>query len=345
MLVTPIINWKSKIMMYDALLIVTFGGPDRMEDVLPFLDQVLAGRNIPLERKLDVAKHYELFDGKSPLNDQNNELKAALEAYMADQELRLPIYIGNRNWHPFLADTLAQMRDDGVRHALAFVASGYSSYSGCRQYLEDIQRAQERVGPGAPAVDKIRVFYNHPLFIQANANAIRTAFEQIPDAVRAEAPLIFTAHSIPLAMAQRCQYEAQLKETSRLVAEAVGHPLWQLVYQSRSGPPHEPWLGPDICDHLTSLAAKGVKQVVIAPIGFTSDHMEVLYDLDTEAKDVCATLGIQMARASTAGAGPEFVEMVYDLMVERMTQREERPALGRRGPSHEVCPPNCCEQR
>ena len=332
-------------MKYDALLIVTFGGPDGMEDVLPFLENVLRGKNVPRERMLEVAHHYELFDGKSPINEQNAELKALLEARMQTHAPQLPVYIGNRNWHPFLNDTLSAMRDDGVQRALAFVASGYSCYSGCRQYREDIQRAREAVGPDAPLVDKIRVFYNHPLFIAVNAEHIRAAYARLPAAQRATAPLIFTAHSIPAAMAAQCRYEQQLQEASRLTADTVDVTNWQLVYQSRSGPPHQPWLEPDVCDVIRMYAAQGVKHVVVSPVGFTSDHMEVLFDLDTEARELCEEVGIHMERAAAAGNHPLFIEMVHDLLAERMEQRPERPALGEYGPSHDVCPENCCLPR
>lgn len=327
---------------YQALLIVTFGGPDRMEDVMPFLDNVLRGKNIPHDRKLEVAHHYELFGGKSPINDQNSELKRALEKRMGEHEPSLPVYIGNRNWRPFLADTLRDMKEAGIRRALAFVASAYSSYSGCRQYREDILRAREEVGEGAPEIDKLRVFYNHPLFIQASADAVRQALGHIPAEDRAQTPLIFTAHSIPVAMAEKCRYEVQLQEASRLVAEAVGHDNWRLVYQSRSGPPHQPWLGPDICDELKKVHAEGIRNVVLSPVGFTSDHMEVLYDLDTEARELCDELGMHMVRAATAGAHPAYVEMVHDLIAERLSGRADRPALGAHGPSHDVCPADCC---
>ena len=329
-------------MKYDAILIVTFGGPDKMEDVLPFLENVLQGKNVPRERMLEVAHHYELFDGKSPINEQNAELKHLLEERMERTPPRLPVYIGNRNWHPMLPDTLREMKADGVKRALAFIASGYGCYSGCRQYREDIARARDEVGEGAPEVDKIRVFYNHPLFVQANADHVRSALDRIPASPHADAALIFTAHSIPTAMAAKCRYEAQLAEAARLVAEMVGHERWELVYQSRSGPPHQPWLEPDVCDVIRERAGQGVKHMVLSPIGFTSDHMEVLFDLDTEAKELCDELGVQMERAPAAGHHPLFIEMVHDLIAERIEDRPERPAIGRHKASHDVCPATCC---
>jgi ferrochelatase len=327
----------------DALLVVSFGGPDGPDDVLPFLENVLRGRNVPRERMLEVAEHYDHFSGKSPINEQNRRLIAALEAELAAHGPRLPIYWGNRNWHPLLADTLRQMANDGIRHALAFVTSAYSSYSGCRQYREDIARAQLEVGPSAPLVDKLRVFFNHPGFIEPMIERTNDALAQVPADRRATAPLVFTAHSIPQAMADGCRYEAQLREACRLVAEGVGRANWQLVYQSRSGPPQQPWLEPDIRDYLRELPrAAGLRDVVIVPIGFTSDHLEVLYDLDTEARQLCDELGINMVRAATVGIHPRFIRMIRELIVERMSGSTERPALGTLGPNPDVCLENCC---
>src|SRR6266567_3124068 len=263
---------------YDALLIVAFGGPEGMAEVIPFLENVLRGRNVPRERLLEVASHYELFGGVSPINEQNRKLIAALEQELELKGPNLPIYWGNRNWHPLLADTLRQMHDEGIKRALAFVTSAYSSYSSCRQYLENIAEAQEVVGAGAPHVDKIRAFYNHPLFIEANAENVKTALERMSSASRDASQLVFTAHSIPQSMADNCRYAVQLQEASRLIAEALGHKHWELVYQSRSGPPAQPWLGPDILEHLKGLKESGITDAVIAPIGFVSEHMEIIYD-------------------------------------------------------------------
>ncbi|MBI1258938.1 MAG: ferrochelatase [Chloroflexi bacterium] len=326
---------------YDALLIVSFGGPEGMDEVMPFLENVLRGRNVPRERMLDVAHHYELFGGVSPINGQNRALIAALHEELDAHDLKLPIYWGNRNWQPYLADTLRQMRDDGVRHALAFFTSAYSSYSGCRQYREDIQRAQTEVGSGAPAIDKLRVFYNHPGFITANVERVCAAFEQIPAERRDEAKLIFTAHSIPLGMAEHSDYVAQLEETSRLVAAGAGHPEWQLAYQSRSGSPRQPWLEPDILAVLRETQAQGARDIVVMPVGFISDHMEVLYDLDTEARQLSSELGLNMIRAGTAGTHPAFITMLRELIVERMDGGEKR-AVGMFGANHDVCPVDCC---
>lgn len=321
-------------MTYDAILFVSFGGPEGMDDVLPFLGNVLRGRNVPRERMLQVARHYELFGGVSPINDQNRKLIAALKTELEVNGPQLPIYWGNRNWHPMLADTMRQMADDGIRNALAFVTSAYSSYSSCRQYLEDIQRARETVGSAAPEVDRVRAFYNHPAFIEANSVNLSAALNQIPEARRATAQIAFTAHSIPRTMAANCDYEAQLKVTAARVAEAAGHTRWQLVYQSRSGPPAQPWLEPDILDHLKALKEAGTTDVVIAPIGFVSDHMEIVYDLDTEARQLCEQLGLNMVRARTAGTHPAFVRMIRELILERTASSLTT--------SHDSCATDCC---
>jgi ferrochelatase len=321
-------------MTYDAILLVSFGGPEGMDDVLPFLENVLRGRNVPRERMLQVAHHYELFGGVSPINSQNRKLIAALQEELEANGPQLPIYWGNRNWHPMLAETMQQMADDGIRNALAFVTSAYSSYSSCRQYLEDIQRAREAVGPAAPNVDKIRSFYDHPGFIEANSANLRAALNQIPEARRALAQIAFTAHSIPRTMADNCAYESQLQETAELIAKGTGHTLWRLVYQSRSGPPAQPWLEPDILDHLKELRWSGTTDVVIAPSGFVSDHMEIVYDLDTEARQLCEQLGLNMVRAKTAGTHPAFVKMIRELILERTAPNVPT--------SHDVCAIDCC---
>jgi len=327
--------------MSDAVLLVSFGGPDRTEEVIPFLENVLRGRPVPRARMLEVAEHYYHFGGRSPINDQNRALLAALRALFAAGP-EMPVYWGNRNWHPLLADTMRQMAADGVRRAFAFVTSAYSSYSGCRQYLEDLARAREAVGPDAPEVLKLRVFYNHPGFIEPMAEGVCAAIERIPTERRAAAALLFTAHSIPLAMADTSRYVQQVQEACRLVAQLVARPQYRLVYQSRSGAPGQPWLEPDILDSLRELAAAGVRDVVIAPIGFISDHMEVVYDVDTEARALCGELGLNMVRAETVGAAPRFVAMIRELVLERMGALAEHRALGDLGPSHDVCPPDCC---
>ncbi len=327
---------------YDAILLVSFGGPEGMQDVMPFLENVLRGKNVPPERMRAVAHHYELFGGVSPINAQNRKLIAALEKELAQNGPHLPVYWGNRNWHPMLADTLRQMALDGVRNALAFFTSAYSSYSGCRQYREDIERARAQAGPEAPRVEKLRAFYNHPGFVGPNVENVRAALSEIPSERRAHAQIAFTAHSIPLSMAAGCDYETQLLETCRLVAEGAGHERWRLVFQSRSGPPSQPWLEPDILDYLRELKEAGAEDVIVAPVGFISDHMEVLYDLDTEARALCQNLGLNMVRAATVGAHNDFVKMIRELVLERLSPDAPRRFLGTRGPSHDVCPAGCC---
>jgi ferrochelatase len=330
-------------MNYDAILVTSFGGPEGPDDVMPFLENVLRGKNVPRERMLEVAEHYYHFGGRSPINDQNRQLIAALEAELAQHGPRLPIYWGNRNWHPMLTDTLRQMKADGVSRALAFVTSAYSSYSSCRQYREDIARAQEAAGEGAPVVDKIRAFHNHPRFVEAVVDRLQHALAKIPEDRREAVHLIYTAHSIPLEMAQGCDYEKQLKETGRLVSEQLGHREWRLVYQSRSGPASQPWLEPDILDCLREIKARGgSSDVVIAPIGFVSDHMEILFDLDTQARELCAELGLHMERAETAGTHPRFIRMIRELICERLDENNPRLSLGVLGPRLDICAPDCC---
>ncbi len=329
-------------MNYDAILVVSFGGPEKRADVIPFLENVLRGKNIPRERMLAVAEHYYQFDGVSPINAQNRALAAALKAELERHGLRMPVYCGNRNWHPMLTDTLRQMQADGIQNALAFVTSAYSSYSGCRQYLEDIARARAQVGERAPVVDKLRVFFNHPGFIEATAARMREALAQVPPDGRAAARIIFTAHSIPRAMAMNCKYVEQLQEACRLVSAEVGRSGFRLAYQSRSGPPSEPWLAPDILDVLRELKAHPLaRQVVVVPIGFLSEHIEVLYDLDTQARQLAEELGLNMVRSRTVGSHPRFIAMIRELVQERIEGRKKL-SLGFMGPSHDVCPPDCC---
>jgi ferrochelatase len=330
-------------MTYDALLIVSFGGPESREEVIPFLENVLRGRNVPRERMLTVAEHYYRFEGKSPINQQTRELIAAVERELSAHGPQLPVYWGNRNWHPMLADTLRQMKKDGVRRALAFVTSAYSSYSGCRQYRENIASAQREVGAGAPEVDKLRVFFNHPGFIEANVDRLRDALDQIPIHLRENVQVVYTAHSIPLSMANTSDYVRQLEQVQKLISERRGISNHALVYQSRSGAPGQPWLEPDILDHLREVKARRLASAVaIAPIGFISDHMEVLYDLDVEARQLCDSLELPMARAKTAGVHPKFVVMIRELILERMDPNVEKRALGSLGLRQEVCPENCC---
>ena len=328
---------------YDSLLVVSFGGPEKPEDVMPFLENVTRGRNVPKERLAEVAEHYAHFGGKSPLNDQCRELISARELELRGNDLELPIYWGNRNWTPYLVDAVRQMRDDGCKRALAIVTSAYGSYSGCRQYLDNIKAAQKEVGEGAPVIDKIRAFYNHPGFIEANVDCLLAALETLPKDRREAARVAFSAHSIPTGMAETCDYVEQLEETARLVAEGARHERWQLVYQSRSGSPHMPWLGPDVIEHLDALRQLNMKDVILAPIGFLSDHVEIIWDLDEEAKAHARELGVHFVRAATVGTHPRFVKMLRELVEERIGGSNQRLALGKRGPAPDTCPPDCCK--
>ena len=295
---------------YDALLVVSFGGPEKSAEVMPFLENVLRGRNVPRERLEVVAEHYYHFGGRSPINDQNKALIAALKA----EGLSLPIYWGNRNWHPFLEDTVRQMAADGVRRALALATSAFGCYSGCRQYLEDIDRAVNAVGERAPQIDKLRPFWRRPGFIAAQQVRLREAQEQLPNAT-----IFFTAHSIPQVVSEVAPYAADLTAACRLVAPGVAF-QYQLVYQSRSGPPSQPWLGPDILEALRQFHASGGREAIIQPIGFLSDHMEVLFDLDVEARALCDKLGLKMVRALTVGTHPLFVAEILKLSEETPTR-------------------------
>jgi ferrochelatase len=329
---------------YDAILIVGFGGPEKPEDVLPFLENVTRGRSIPRERLMKVAEQYDRFGGVSPINGHVRDLIAALSPELESHGINLPIYWGNRNWHPLLTDELQRMQADGVQRALAVVLSAYGSYSSCRQYLQNIDDACAAAGENAPSVDKLRLFYNHPEFIAANVERLGAALEQIPKENRHSPRIAFTAHSIPDSMATGCDYAAQLTETCRLVSEQLGitKNQWQLVYQSRSGRPSDPWLEPDICDHLEDLANADTKHVIIMPIGFLSDHLEVLFDLDTQAAEKASELDLNLVRAATVGVHPRFIGMFRELIVERLDSTTERRASGTSGPWPDICAAECC---
>ncbi len=344
---------------YDAFVLVSFGGPEGTADVIPFLQNVTAGRNIPPDRLEQVAEHYYQFGGVSPINQQSRELIAAIEGDFAARGVALPVYWGNRNWHPYLRDTLAAMAADGVGRALAFVTSGYSSFSSCRQYLNDIDAARRDVGSIAPRVDKLRQYFNHPGYVGSFAAAAAAAIASLSagplpahgttrgTGAGDEVDLIFTAHSIPASMAESAgpaggAYQAQLAETARLVAAQLGWQRpWRLAYSSRSGPPSQPWLGPDINDLLAERAAAGSRGVVVVPIGFASDHMEVKFDLDSEAAATADRLGLAYARAATPGTDSRFVSMITDLVLERLDGTAPL-ALGAFGAGPDACPPGCC---
>jgi protoporphyrin/coproporphyrin ferrochelatase len=352
---------------YDALLLLSFGGPEGPEDVVPFLENVTRGRGIPRERLKEVGRHYFLFGGVSPINAQNRELLDTIRKDFAGHGLDLPVYWGNRNWAPYLTDTLREITDAGHGRVLVLATSAYASYSGCRQYRENLAASLAALadeGRRPPRVDKLRHYFNHPGFVGPMTDSVLAALAGLPEDVRDGARLAFTTHSIPTAAAATSgpveghgdggAYVAQHLDTALVIAEAVREATgverpWQLVYQSRSGAPHIPWLEPDICDHLEEVHAAGAPAVVMVPIGFVSDHMEVKYDLDTEAAAKAAGLGLPVARAATVGADPRFAAAVRELVLERAaTERGLAPArcaLGALGPSHDICPAGCCPAR
>jgi len=341
---------------FDALLVLSFGGPDAPDEVLPFLENVTAGRGVPRERLAEAAGHYAHFGGASPINAQNRALIAAVEADLADRGVGLPLYWGNRNWRPYLADTVRRMADDGIARAAVLVTSAYASYSGCAQYHENLLAARAEVGDRAPVFDKLRHFFNHPGFVEPLVDHVRAALADLPERVRDGARLVMVTHSVPTTTARTAgpgggEYVAQHRECARLVAEGVAAATgrehdWDLVYSSRSGPPQVPWLEPDVNDHLVALGEAGVPAAVLVPIGFLSDHMEVVYDLDVEAAATAERIGLPIARAATTGADPRFAAAVTDLLLERAaTLRGDdvsRCALGALGAAHDLCPVGCC---
>ncbi len=339
---------------YDALLLVSFGGPEKPDDVLPFLRNVTAGKEIPDKRLEEVGEHYFLFGGRSPINDQNRELVDAIEADLEANGVQVPVYWGNRNWDPFLRDTIEQMKADGITRAAAILTSAYSSYSGCRQYRENLASAVQEV-PGAPRIDRLRHYSNHPGFIEPMVDATLAALADLPEDARRGGHLAFVTHSIPETMneasgarggAYVAQHRAVVAEIVERVREETGHRYpSELVFCSRSGPPQVPWLEPDVNDHLRALRNRGVPGVVVVPIGFISDHMEVIYDLDTEAQETAAEIGLPFARAATAGIDPRFVAMVRDLLLERgAVERGESPDRAAVGSEAlwDTCPVGCC---
>jgi ferrochelatase len=328
----------------EALLVLGFGGPEGPDDVVPFLENVTRGRGIPRERLLDVAEHYAHFGGVSPINEQNRALTSAVAEELARAGIDLPVYWGNRNWAPYVEHVWQQMGDDGIEHVYVFATSGFASWSGCRQYHEDVARARSVLAGaapgGGPTAEKLPHYGDHPGFVRANAEALAAALASLPDDVRDTARLVATAHSIPTAMAAVAgpgggAYQEELRASARLVVDAVvpGR-SFDLVWQSRSGPPSVPWLEPDVNDHLRALAEAGEKAVVLFPVGFVSDHVEVIWDLDNEARQTAAELGMAFARAATAGTHPAFVAMVRELVEERRAGTP--PRLGTN------CPAHCC---
>ena len=344
---------------FDAILLLSFGGPEGPDDVVPFLENVTRGRGVPRERLEEVAEQYLLFGGRSPINDQNKALLKTLRAELDRRGHDLPLHWGNRNWAPYLEDVLAELTEAGHRRVLAVTTSAYSSYSACRQYLDDIDRAVAAVrdaGGDPPAVEKVRPYWNHPGFVLAMVERVHAALEALSAADRNRARLVFTAHSVPLSMAETSDYQAQLLDEATMIVERAAVPRtstarngppadgdrgWDLVYQSRSGPPQVPWLEPDIVDHLAVLHDRDEDVVVVVPIGFTSDHMEVVYDLDTQAAQAAEALGMTMVRAGTVGTHPLFVRGLVDVLDEHLVGRLPA-ALGALGPRVNPCRPGCC---
>lgn len=318
-------------MHFDALLLLSFGGPEGPEQVMPFLENVTRGRGIPPERLEAVAEHYQHFGGVSPINGINRALIEQIETLLADRERDLPVYFGNRNWEPYVEDTVAAMRDNGVRRAAVFSTSAWGGYSGCAQYQEDITRARRAVGDPAPELVKLRQYFDHPLFVEMFADAIADAAATLPEELRDGARLVFTAHSIPMRAASRCGtdlYERQVRYASRLVAAAAGYSDFDVVWQSRSGPPQVPWLEPDVGDHLNILVEQGVRAVIACPIGFVADHIEVVWDLDNELAEQADAAGIALARATTPNSQRRFAELVLGLVDELRLDGEPARVVG-----------------
>lgn len=304
---------------FDAVLLVAFGGPQGPADVRPFLENVLRGRRVSPERIDEVAHHYELFGGVSPLTTLTIAQARALEETLGARGLPLPVHVGMRNWHPYLLDTLTEMSRSGVRRAIGVLAAAQRSYSGCTQYRENVRDARIALaGTGArsPDITYVGDWHEHPGFIEANADHVRQAFDRLPGDRRDRARLIFTAHSIPTSMAERYPYEAQLRASAERIADAAARSDWDLVYQSRSGRPGDPWLEPDVCDYLRRARAKGLDAAVLCPVGFLCDHVEVLYDLDVEAADTCREIGVVMERARAVNTHPRFIDALADAVLD-----------------------------
>lgn len=326
---------------HDAVFLVSFGGPEAPEDVMPFLENVLRGKNVPEARKLEVAENYHQFGGKSPINPMMRELKMKLEAKLAEHNIDLPVYWGNRNWKPLIADELQLMHQEDIKRPLAFVTSAFSSYSGCRQYREDIAGALESQGlMHHLQVSKIRAFFNHPLFIEAALENIKAVLDE---SKKSSTYVIFTAHSLPLHMSQSCTYEQELREVVSLISTSLGLTHVALAYQSRSGPPSQPWLEPSVLDVISDARTKGFKSVLVMPIGFVSDHMEVVYDLDFQAKNYAEALGLEFLRAKTVGHNPLYIDMILDLIEERIHEGRTPKVVGQLPAKPNQCSIDCCK--
>ena len=311
-------------MRFDSVLIVSFGGPLGLADIRPFLANVLRGRRVSPERVEEVAHHYELFGGVSPITEVTRRQARGLEQRLAALGHALPVYVGMRNWHPLLPDTLREMYAAGHRHAVGFIAAAQHSYSSCQQYRENVMAARDELRRGGQdvAVTYAGSWFDHPSWIAANAEHVREALARLPESPRGEARLVFTAHSIPTTMAERSRYQEQLNTSARLVAAEVGVNDWALVYQSRSGRPGDPWLEPDVCDYLRQARKDGLRAAVVCPIGFVCDHIEVLYDLDREAADVCREIGLEMTRAEAVNDDSRFLDMMADVVMTTIRRYE-----------------------
>ena len=310
--------------MFDSVLLISFGGPQGRDDIRPFLANVLRGRRVSPERVEEVAHHYELFDGVSPITELTRRQAEGLRVRLAVAGRPLPVYVGMRNWHPLLADTLRTMHADGVRRTIGFIAAAHHSYSSCQQYRENVAAAQRELEAAGGHVDITFAgsWYDHPLFIDANAAHVNAARQRLPTAVRDAARLVFTAHSIPTPMAEVSLYREQLQSSARLIAEKARVSDWTVVYQSRSGRPQDPWLEPDVCEYLRREYASGLRAAILCPVGFVCDHIEVLYDLDREAAETCASIGLPMVRAEAVNDDPLFLDMMTDVVLRTIRRYE-----------------------
>ena len=325
---------------FDSLLLLSFGGPENSDDVMPFLRNVTAGRGVPDERLAVVAEQYELFGGKSPINELNQQLLSALDEELVSRGHEMATFWGNRNWHPFVTDTIADLKSLGHTSTVCLVTSAFSSYSGCRQYHEDLDRARNEV-PGAPNIERVRVYWDHPDFLGTAAELLAESRDAA--GLSSETPVLHSAHSLPLSMAANCDYQQQLNEAAAIVNELAGmRGPYEVVFQSRSGPPSVPWLTPDIDQRIHELAEQGTEELLVHPLGFVADHMEVLFDLDTQSAAAAKEAGVKMVRTPTVGTHPRFVSMLVDLVEEAAGLRADRPSLSKSGPRPDKCNSQCC---
>ena len=325
---------------FDSLLLLSFGGPENSDDVMPFLRNVTAGRGVPDERLAVVAEQYELFGGKSPINELNQQLLSALDEELVSRGHEMATFWGNRNWHPFVTDTIADLKSLGHTSTVCLVTSAFSSYSGCRQYHEDLDRARNEV-PGAPNIERVRVYWDHPDFLGTAAELLAESRDAA--GLSSETPVLHSAHSLPLSMAANCDYQQQLNEAASIVNELAGmRGPYEVVFQSRSGPPSVPWLTPDIDQRIHELAEQGTQELLVHPLGFVADHMEVLFDLDTQSAAAAKEADVKMVRTPTVGTHPRFVSMLVDLVEEAAGLRADRPSLSKSGPRPDKCNSQCC---